>query len=55
MTIVLTLAVVLLALVCFVGEWFPADVTAIAVMVLLMTLGLVTPEEGISGFSTRPR
>jgi di/tricarboxylate transporter len=51
MTIVLTLAVVLLALVCFVGEWFPADVTAIAVMVLLMTLGLVTPEEGISGFS----
>jgi len=51
MTIALTLAVVLLALVCFVGEWFPADVTAISVMVLLMTLGLVTPEEGISGFS----
>ena len=51
MTIVLTLGVVLLALVCFVGEWFPADVTAIAVMVMLMTLGLVTPEEGISGFS----
>jgi di/tricarboxylate transporter len=52
MTIGLTLAVVLVALVCFVGEWFPADVTAIAVMVLLMTLGLVTPEEGISGFSS---
>lgn len=52
MTIALTLAVVLLALICFVGEWFPADVTAIAVMVLLMTLGLVTPEEGISGFSS---
>ena len=51
MTIVLTLGVVLLALVCFVGEWFPADVTAITVMVMLMTLGLVTPEEGISGFS----
>jgi len=50
MTLVLTLAVVLLALVCFVGEWFPADVTAIAVMVVLMTLGLVTPEQGISGF-----
>lgn len=52
MTIVLTLAVVLLAIVCFIGEWFPADVTAIAVMVILMTLGLVTPEEGISGFSS---
>ncbi len=51
MTVVLTLGVVLLALICFVGEWFPADVTAIAVMVILMTLGLVTPEEGISGFS----
>jgi di/tricarboxylate transporter len=51
MTVVLTLGVVLLALVCFVGEWFPADVTAITVMVMLMTLGLVTPEEGISGFS----
>ena len=45
------MGVVLLALVCFVGEWFPADVTAITVMVLLMTLGLVTPEEGISDFS----
>jgi di/tricarboxylate transporter len=52
MAMILTLAVVLLALVCFVGEWFPADITAIAVMVLLMTLGLVTPEEGISGFSS---
>ncbi|MBE9078223.1 SLC13 family permease [Romeria aff. gracilis LEGE 07310] len=51
MTIIMTLGVVLLALICFVGEWFPADITAIAVMVILMTLGLVTPEEGISGFS----
>lgn len=51
MTIALTLGVVLVALVCFVSEWFPADVTAIAVMVLLMTLGLVRPEEGISGLS----
>ena len=51
MTLILTLATVLLALVCFVGEWFPADVTAIVVMVVLMTTGLVTPDEGISGFS----
>ncbi len=50
MTIVLTLSVVVLALVCFVGEWFPADITALAVMVALMALGLVTPEEGIAGF-----
>ncbi|MEA5598348.1 SLC13 family permease [Rivularia sp. UHCC 0363] len=50
MSIFLTLTVVILALICFIGEWFPVDITAIAVMVLLMVLGLVTPEEGISGF-----
>ena len=51
MAIALTLCIVVLALVCFVGEWFPADVTAIGVMVVLMVTGLVTPEEGVSGFS----
>ena len=50
MSIFLTLNIVLLTLISFVGEWFPVDITAIAVMVLLMALGLVTPEEGISGF-----
>jgi len=51
MTILLTKSIVVLALICFVGEWFPADVTAIVVMVVLMTTGIVSPEEGISGFS----
>ncbi len=50
MNIFLTLIIVVLTLISFVGEWFPVDITAIAVMVLLMALGLVTPEEGISGF-----
>jgi len=50
MSIVLTLSVTLLALVLFVGEWVPADITAIAIAVLLMLLGLVSPEEGVSGF-----
>ncbi|MDJ0691950.1 MAG: SLC13 family permease [Xenococcaceae cyanobacterium MO_188.B32] len=50
MDIFLTLAIVVLALICFIGEWLPVDITAIAVMVTLMTLGLVTPQEGISGF-----
>jgi len=48
--ILLTLLVLGLALVCFVAEWLPADITAIIVAVVLMALGLVTPEEGISGF-----
>ena len=51
MSILLTLCVVLCAVICFVSEWLPIDITAIAVMVALMTLGLVTPQEGLSGFS----
>ena len=50
MSIFLTLIIVFLTLISFIGEWFPVDITAVAVMVLLMALGLVTPEEGISGF-----
>lgn len=48
--IILTLGIVVLALISFIGEWLPVDMTAIAVMVLLMSLNLVSPEEGISGF-----
>ena len=51
MEIFLTLTVLILALIGFIGEWFPADFTALIVGVALMFLGLVTPEEGISGFS----
>lgn len=51
MSIFLTLGVVVVALICFIGEWFPIDITAIGVMVVLMVLGLVTPEEGVAGFS----
>jgi len=48
--ILLTLVVITGALVMFVAEWLPIDTTAIAVMVILMVLGLVTPDEGIAGF-----
>ena len=51
MTIAITLGVVVFALICFVGEWLPVDITAMAVMLLLILLKIVTPEEGISGFS----
>ncbi len=47
-------ALILLALVLFVTEWFPIDVTAILVMVLLMVLEpwtQISPQEGISGFA----
>jgi di/tricarboxylate transporter len=48
--ILLTLTVIGVALVAFVAEWLPIDLTAITIALVLILLGLVTPEEGISGF-----
>lgn len=48
----LTLAVIVFALVMFVLEWLPIDTTAILVAVILMVLGLVSPTEGLAGFSS---
>jgi di/tricarboxylate transporter len=50
MDIALTLGVLVLALVAFIFEWLPVDITALVVAVVLILLGLVTPEEGIEGF-----
>ena len=49
--IILTLIILLLALVSFVCEFFPVDTTAIAITILLILCKLVTPEQGLSGFS----
>lgn len=46
----LTLIIVLLTLVAFIVEWLPVDLTALTVAVILIIFGLVTPEQGISGF-----
>jgi di/tricarboxylate transporter len=51
MEIYLTLGVLVAALICFVTEWLPADITALCVAVVLILLGLVDPEEGMAGFS----
>jgi di/tricarboxylate transporter len=50
MQVVLTLTVLVLALIAFVAEWLPVDITALVVAIALILLGLVTPQEGISGF-----
>ncbi len=44
-------AVILGALALFALEWFTVDFVAFAIMAALMGLGLVTPQEGIAGFS----
>lgn len=49
--IYLTLGVLIVALIAFVAEWLPVDLTALSVAVVLMLVGLVTPDEGVSGFS----
>ncbi|MEM9946952.1 MAG: SLC13 family permease [Cyanobacteria bacterium P01_D01_bin.36] len=51
MSIVITLSIVVVALVLFIVERFPADITALGVMVALVLLKQVTPQEGIAGFS----
>ena len=50
MEIILTLCVLAIALVAFVFDWFPVDLTALMIAIVLMLLKLVTPEEGIAGF-----
>lgn len=49
--IALTLAVAAGALALFVWNRLPVDVVGLLVMVTLIVLGLVTPQEGISGFA----
>jgi di/tricarboxylate transporter len=46
----LMLGILALAFIAFIFEWLPVDITALTVAVVLMLLGLVTPDEGIAGF-----
>ncbi len=47
---ILTLSITAVLIIFCVGEWLPLDIVAIFTAGMLMLLGLVTPEEGISGF-----
>ncbi len=51
MSIAITLSIVIIALVLFIVEKCPADITALGVMVALILSKQVTPEQGIAGFS----
>ncbi|MGL6282899.1 MAG: SLC13 family permease, partial [Microcoleaceae cyanobacterium] len=48
--VLLTLTVLILGLVGFVGEWLPVDMTALVICVSLIVLGLISPDEAIAGF-----
>ena len=51
MEIIFLGVIILTALVLFVSELFPIDVTALLVLGLLLILGLVSPAESLAGFS----
>ncbi len=51
MEIILLGGIILGALVLFITEFFPIDVTALVVLGLLLIFKLVTPEQSLSGFS----
>jgi di/tricarboxylate transporter len=47
----IVLGVIVLAVVLFASEKIPTDLTAILVMAILLLSGIITPAEGVSGFS----
>lgn len=48
--IFLTISILIFTLVAFITEWLPVDLTSLLIAVILMVFGLVSPDEGISGF-----
>lgn len=48
---IVVLAVVLLAIILFATERFPVDQVALTIMAILLLTGLITPQDGIAGFS----
>ena len=50
---IVVLAILVGAVVLFVSEKYPIDFVALLVLGTLLALGLVTPEEGLSGFRRR--
>ncbi len=49
--LVVMMLVIIGTLVLFITEWLPLDTTAILVTLSLILLGIISPEEGLAGFS----
>ncbi|WP_017732782.1 SLC13 family permease [Nafulsella turpanensis] len=48
---IVVLLILCVAVVLFITEWMPVDLVAILIMVSLVLTGVVSPEEGVAGFS----
>ncbi len=52
LSILLLLIILAIALLLFSFEWFPPDVTALGVLLALIVLGLVPPDQAFAGFGS---
>lgn len=48
---IIVLLIIGIAVVLFVSEWLPVDLVAILIMVSLVFTGVISPQEGVAGFS----
>ena len=48
---IITLIVILIAIILFATEIISIDLVALLIMVTLILTGVITPEEGVEGFS----
>lgn len=48
---IIVLAILILAVVLFMTERLPIDLVALLIMAILLLSGIISPEEGIAGFS----
>ncbi len=49
--IIITLCVIVGAIILFATEWLSVDLVALLILLSLVLFGVVTPEEGVAGFS----
>ncbi|MGM0635937.1 MAG: SLC13 family permease [Bacteroidota bacterium] len=50
---IITLIIIGLAIIMFATEAFSVDIIAISIMLALVIFGIITPEEGVAGFSNK--
>jgi di/tricarboxylate transporter len=50
---IITICVIVLAIILFATEALPIDLVAISIMIILVLGGVITPEEGVEGFSNK--
>ena len=50
---IVTIAVIIGALFLFVTEWVTVDIVALLIMITLVLTGVITPEQGVEGFSNK--